>query len=273
MGISRPEFEYLRKFMREGSAIVLDEDKQYLAESRLAPLLIPEGFPSVQKLLERMRGGSSSPLHRKVLDAMTNNETWFYRDLAPYDALRTEILPQIIKRREVERRLNIWSAASSSGQEAYSLSMLLLEHFPGLSSWKVQILATDISNAVLERAKRACYSKMEVNRGLPIHLLAKYFTRSGLEWQLSERVRSMVTFRLMNLAESWPDIGSIDVLMLRNVLIYFDVDMKRQILARVERVLSKDGVLFLGCAETTLNLSDRFERVQYGAVFCYRLCR
>lgn len=271
MGISRPEFDYLRKFMREGSAIVLDEDKEYLAESRLAPLLNSEGFPSVQKLLERMRSVSASPLHRKVLDAMTNNETWFFRDLAPYEALRTAILPEIIQRRATQRCLNIWSAASSSGQEAYSLSMLLLEHFPGLASWKVQILATDISNAVLDRARHGCYSKMEVNRGLPVQLLTKYFTRSGLDWALSDTVRRMVTFRQMNLAEAWPDIGTMDVVMLRNVLIYFDVDMKRKILARMERVLSPKGVLFLGCAETTLNLSERYERVQSGSVFCYRL--
>jgi chemotaxis protein methyltransferase CheR len=270
MGISVPEFEYLRKMMRESAAIVLDDDKQYLAESRLARLVGNEGFSSVQNLLEEMRVRRSSELHRKVLDAMTNNETWFFRDLEPFEALRAVVLPDLMQRRQAERRLTIWSAASSSGQEVYSTAMLIREHFPVLLSWDMTIIATDICGSILQRAQQGRYSQMEVNRGLPVQLLTKYFEQQGMEWQLSEKVRRMVSFRLMNLASAW-QMKATDVIFLRNVLIYFDVDSKRQILARVARILAPDGYLFLGCAETTLNLSDEFERVQCGKMFYYRL--
>jgi len=272
MSISVPDFDYLRKMMRDNAAIVLDEDKRYLAESRLACLVGKEGFPTVQKMLEEMRVRPSRDLHRKVLDAMTNNETWFFRDLEPFEALRTMIIPELIQRRQTERRLMIWSAASSSGQEAYSTAMLIREHFPGLLSWDLNIIGTDICGSMVQRARQARYSQLEVNRGLPVQLLTKYFEQDGLEWQLSENVRRMVTFRLMNLASTWSEMEPVDVIFLRNVLIYFDVDTKRQILARAGRTLAPDGYLFLGCAETTMNLSDKFERVQCGKIFCYRLC-
>ena len=270
MGISVPEFEYLRKMMRDNAAIILDDDKQYLAESRLASLLGKEGFPSVQKMLEQMRHTQSGELHRKVLDAMTNNETWFFRDLEPFEALRTKMLPELMQRRQTERKLAIWSAASSSGQEGYSIAMLLREHFPGLLSWDLKILATDICGSILERARQGHYSQLEVNRGLPIQLLAKYFQRDGLDWQLVDSVRRMVTFQLMNLARPWSNMPIFDIVFLRNVLIYFDVDQKKEILARMARTLAPDGYLFLGCAETTLNLSDDYDRVQCGKIFCYR---
>lgn len=273
MGIETSEFEYLRNFLHSGAAIVLDSDKQYLAESRLLPLLTSEGFRSVQEMLQALRLRPTSGLHGRVLDAMTNNETWFFRDLAPFETLRNVILPEVVQARSPERTLRIWSAASSSGQEVYSLAMLIRENFPGLMAWNLQLIATDISSSVLSRAERGRYSQMEVNRGLPAHLLAKYFVRDGLDWQLSPDIRRMVTFKRMNLAEAWLDIGPIDVMMLRNVLIYFDMDTKRQILARAQRVLRPDGYLFLGCAETTLNLSDSFERVQCGTGSCYRLRR
>ncbi|HYH00137.1 MAG TPA: protein-glutamate O-methyltransferase CheR [Terriglobales bacterium] len=271
MSIATPEFDYLRKFMREGTAILLDEDKQYLAESRLAPLIHNEGFSSVQALLEQMRTTRCSTLQRKVLDAMTNNETWFFRDLAPFEALRSTILPEIICRRSNERKLAIWSAACSSGQEPYSLAMLVLEHFPELCSWDFELTATDISLAILERAQRGRYTQLEVNRGLPARLLTKYFTQQGAEWQVADRVRRLVRFRNVNLAEPWPDLRKPDIVLLRNVLIYFGIDTKRQILDRVARHMCRDGYLFLGCAETTLNLSDSFERTPIGSSFCYRL--
>jgi chemotaxis protein methyltransferase CheR len=273
MGISIPEFEYLRKMMRDDAAIVLDEDKQYLAESRLASLLGKEGFPSVQKMLEELRHGRSGELHRKVLDAMTNNETWFFRDLEPFEALRTCILPELIQQRQGERRLAIWSAAASSGQEAYSVAILLREQFPGLLSWDLNIFGTDISSKILQRARQGKYSQLEVNRGLPAKILAKYFERDGLDWQLADTIRRMVTFQPINLAAPWREMRTVDVLFLRNVLIYFDVDQKRQILARVARTLAPDGYMFLGCAETTMNLSDEFERVPFGKIFCYRPCK
>ncbi len=271
MGIAVPEFEYLRRMMRNDAAIVIDEDKQYLAESRLMPLVSTEGYPSVQKMLEEMRTRPSGELHRKVLDAMTNNETWFFRDLDPFEALRTTIISDILQRRQTQRRLTIWSAAASTGQESFSIAMLIREHFPGLLAWDLKILATDISDRALQRARQGIFSQLEVNRGLPAQLLAKYFEQEGSEWRICSPIKSMVTFRRMNLAEPWFDLPCADIILLRNVLIYFDVEKKKEILARVVRALAPDGYLFLGCAETTLNLSDEFERVPCGRIFCYRL--
>lgn len=270
MGIGVPEFEYLRKMLREDAAIILDADKQYLAESRLTPLLSKEGFPSVQKMLEQMRERPSTELHKKVLDAMTNNETWFFRDADPFDAMRNTILPELIKARQTERKLTIWSAAASTGQEAYSIAMLIRDQFPGLLSWNLNITATDISDRVLQRAQDGLFTQLEVNRGLSANFLTKYFEQQGSEWKLSSSVRRMVTFRKMNLAEAWHCMNSADVIFLRNVLIYFDVETKRTILDRAARILAPDGYLFMGCAETTLNLSNAFERYQCGRMFCYR---
>lgn len=271
MGISTLEFEYLQKLMLEKAAIVLDDDKRYLAESRLTPLVGKEGFSSVQGLLAQMRTRHSQDLNRKVLDAMTNNETWFFRDADPFDGLRMTILGEVVKQRHAQRRIAIWSAASSSGQEAYSIAMLIREHFPGLLSWDLRILGTDISTEILRRARNGRYSQLEVNRGLPVQMLAKYFEQRGLEWELTPSIRGMVDFRQMNLAEHWPEMGKFDIIFLRNVLIYFDVETKRTILSRMARVIAPDGYLFMGCAETTLNLSDEFERVPCGRMFCYRL--
>ena len=271
MGIALPEFDYLRKMMRDDAAIVIDEDKQYLAESRLMPLVSAEGYSSVQKMLEVMRARPSGDLQRKVLDAMTNNETWFFRDIEPFEALKGTIIADLLARRQTQRRLTIWSAAASTGQESFSIAMLLREHFPGLLSWDLKLLATDISDRVLEKARQGSFTQIEVNRGLPAQLLAKYFEQEGTQWRISASIRRMVTFRRMNLAEPWLDLPQADVILLRNVLIYFDVEKKKEILARVARTLAPDGYLFLGCAETTLNLSEEFERVPCGKIFCYRL--
>ncbi len=271
MSISVPEFEYLRKVMRERMAIVLEADKQYLAESRLMPLMNREGFSSVQKMLEEMRYRPSGELHGKVLDAMTNNETWFFRDFEPFEVLRTTVLPEIVQRRQAEKKLTIWSAAASTGQEAFSIAMLIREHFPTLLSWDLGMLATDISDRALARAQQGVFSQLEVNRGLPAQLLVKYFEQVNLEWRISPTVRNMVSFQRMNLAEPWQNGSPVDVVFLRNVLIYFDVDTKKAILNRLVGRLSPRGYVFLGCAETMLNLSDDFERVQCGKVFCYRL--
>ena len=273
MSIEVAEFEYLRDLLRSGTAIVLDRDKEYLAESRLTSLLSAEGFVSVQQMLHNLRSRPASALHAKVIDAMTNNETWFFRDVAPFETLRTVIVPELTTARANERSLRLWSAACSTGQEIYSLAMLIRENFPWLLAWDLQLVATDICGNVLQRAQRGKYSQMEVNRGLPAQLLAKYFVRDGLDWQMRSEILRMASFRRMNLAEAWCDLGMMDVVMLRNVLIYFDVETKRQILSRVQRVLRPDGYLFLGCAETTLNLSDSFERVQCGTGSCYRLRR
>jgi len=270
MSISPVDFDYLRRLMRERTAIVLDAGKEYIAESRLANLVSQEGFASLTDLLQQLRSHSFNGLHRKVVNAMTNNETWFFRDVLPFQALKAKILPELMAARSVERTLRIWSAACSAGQEPYSIVMSLQENFPALRQWKVQVLATDICSSVLEKAQRGRYSQLEINRGLPAALLSRYFTRQGIEWELSKEIRERVEFRVMNLSESWPNLPSMDIIFLRNVLIYFDVEMKKSILSRVRSVLRSDGYMFMGGAETTLNLDDRFERVQYENTAYYR---
>lgn len=273
MGLDTAEFDYLCKFMQQHSAILIDPGKEYLVESRLTPLAYQEGMESAQKLLERLRREPANGLHRKVLDAMTNNETIFFRDAAPFGALRQAIIPELLGKRAAERKLSFWSAAASSGQEAYSLAMLVCEDFAGLPGWSVSILGTDISTAILNRARQGRYSQLEVNRGLPAKSLAKYFSREGLEWQLCGSIRQRVEFREMNLAEAWPALPQFDVIFLRNVLIYFSVEKKKEILRRVRSVLREDGLLFLGTAETTLNLDDGFERVPWENTSYYRIRR
>ena len=270
MSISPIEFDYLRKLMAEHTAIVLDAGKEYIAESRLAQLVAQEGFDSLRELIHELRNNSFDALHRKVVNAMTNNETWFFRDLLPFQALRTAVLPALIQARAAEQRLSIWCAACSSGQEPYSIAMLLRENFPELRNWTVRLLATDISTSVLERAQRGHYSQLEINRGLPANLLARYFTREGLDWVIADELRRSVEFSIFNLAEPWKEFPICDVVFVRNVLIYFDVPNKKAILGRMRRSLRPDGYLFLGGAETTFNLDERFERVQYETTAYYQ---
>ena len=271
MSLSLSEFDYLRNLVLQHSAISLDRANEYLAESRLAHVAIKEGQPSVGALLCDLRSKPFGPLHGRVLDAMTNNETWFFRDLHPFDMIRRVLLPDLIEKRKQSRTLNIWSAASSTGQEAYSLAMLVHEHFPELRNWRVRILGTDICSTVLNRARAGRYSQLEVNRGLPAPLLARYFRREGMDWVLQENIRKFVDFQPLNLSKPWPPLAPMDLIMLRNVLIYFDVPVKKQILSQVRRVLSPDGYIFLGCAESTINLDDNFERIAYEKTGCYRL--
>src|SRR6202012_3185504 len=203
-----------------------------------------------------------SGLHRKVLDAMANNETWFFRDCNCFAALTEFVLPELMKRRSQERKVSIWSAACSSGQEPYSIAMALREQFL-LPGWTFPIVATDFCTTILERARQGVYRQMEVNRGLPARLLTRYFTQQGLHWQLKQEILSMVTLQCLNIAEPWEKtMAPVELLLLRNVLIYFDVPTRKEILARVRQVLRPDGFLFLGCAETTLNLDKGFEPVR-----------
>lgn len=269
MGIAVQQFDYLRKLVKDHSAIVIDQDKEYLAESRLAPIALETACSSVDDLLIRLRTEPFQEVHGKVLEAMTNNETWFFRDLGPFQALEKRIIPELLKRRSVERRIRFWSAAASSGQEPYSIAMLLNSQF-ALPGWAYDIHATDISSAILERARLGRYSQMEVNRGLPAVLLARYFHQHGLHWDLDAAIKRMVTFATLNLAQNWPELESYDVIFLRNVLIYFDLDTRRQILARARKALNPDGFLILGCAESLLNLRTSFERFAFGGTTYYR---
>jgi len=270
MSFSPATFAYLSQMVRDHSAIVLDETKAYLLESRLSPLVYSEGIRDIDELAFRLRDDRFSPLRRKVLDAMTNNETWFFRDLYPFDALKAVVLPQLLRDRASERGLSIWSAACSSGQEIYSVAMLIRENFPSLLNWRLMLLGTDISEAILQRARAGIYSQLDVNRGLPAILLAKYFQQVGHEWRLKKNILEMAGFRSINLSSPWPPLGKFDVVFLRNVLIYFSLDVRREILARIRQVVRPGGVLFLGAAETTLNLDDSYERVPFQRTYFYR---
>lgn len=264
-------FDFISNFVRDKSAIVLDPGKAYLIESRLAPVARENSLASLAELAAALKKPGNRELSRQVIDAMTTNESSFFRDLHPFDALKTSIIPELIEKRSKERALNIWSNACSSGQEVYSIAMLLRENFPALGGWKVRLIASDLSSAILKKAQEGIFNQTEVNRGLPMPLLLKYFTKSGLQWQIKEDIRKSIEFREVNLVESWPaTLPPMDIVFLRNVLIYFSQETKTAILNKVHRILRPDGSLFLGGAETTMNLNTSFVRLQIGKASCYR---
>jgi chemotaxis protein methyltransferase CheR len=271
MTITDADFEYISSVVRAESAIVLERGKEYLVESRLLPVAKESGHAGVAELVHHLRRAPMGPLRGQVIEAMTTNETSFFRDVHPFQALSDTVLPELVEARRCERALNVWCAASSSGQEPYSIAMLLTDALAGQVGWQVRLLATDISQRMLDRTRAGLYSQLEVNRGLPAQRLVRHFTRSGTHWQVNDDLRRMVDCRLLNLDAPWPALPTMDVIFLRNVLIYFDIPTKQRILARVRSVLRPDGYLFLGGAETTLNLDAAFDRVQIGRAPAYRL--
>ena len=265
------DFHYLSELMHERAAIVLEPGKEYLALSRLDPVAREAGVPSVSALVELLRGEEvSSALHEQVVDALTTNETTFFRDFNPFESLRTTVLPELIERKRRSRNLTMWSAGCSTGQEPYSLAMAIREHFPELLSWHLTILGTDISASVLDRARRGRYGQLEVNRGLPANLLVRHFTRAGMEWEIEEPIRRMVRFQRQNLVDVWPVMPPFDLVLMRNVMIYFDVDTKRRVLRRLLGQLAPHGYLLLGASETTFNISDDYDRHLIGRTAWYR---
>jgi chemotaxis protein methyltransferase CheR len=269
MTITASEFGYIRDLVRDRAAIVLEDGKEYLVSARLAPVARQEGVTSIGELVGRLRTKPHGPLHSAVIEAMTTNETSFFRDPAVFEGLRATIIPELIKARGTARRLDIWSAAASTGQESYSIAMMLREHFPELRAWTTHILGTDINEQVLNKARQARYTQFEVNRGLPAPMLARWFARQGAEWQLDKQVSSDVDFRPLNLIA--PGMFPVsDLIMLRNVLIYFNDDTKRQILAKARAALRPGGFLVLGSSESPLLLQEGFQRVEIGRASCYR---
>jgi chemotaxis protein methyltransferase CheR len=271
MTIGAGEFDYIRKLVRERSAIVLEPGKEYLAESRLMPVAREAGCESLEALVEKIRADRSGGLERRVIEAMTTNETTFFRDVHPFEALRSAVLPELLESRATERRLHIWCGASSSGQEPYSIAMVLRERWPVLGDWKIRVVASDLSREMLDRTREGRYSQLEVNRGLPAPMLVKWFEKQGTTWQVKPELRAMLELQEMNLAGPWPTLPTFDVVFMRNVLIYFDIETKQAILAKVRRLLRPDGWLFLGGAETTINLDAGFERMPVGKATAYRL--
>jgi chemotaxis protein methyltransferase CheR len=251
------DYEFLRKLLKERSGLDLSSDKQYLVESRLIPLARRGGLPGIAELVAKLKGGADA-LTSEVVEAMTTNETFFFRDRIPFDHLRETILPALVQARASRRSLRIWCAASSTGQEPYSVAMCVKE-FAALAGWRVEILATDLSQEVLEKSKAGIYSQFEVQRGLPIQLLVKYFMQTGELWQLNADIRAMVQHRQLNLLQDFSQLGTFDVIFCRNVLIYFDQDTKVGVFDRLSRMLEPDGVLLLGAAESVVGISDAFK--------------
>ncbi len=273
--VSDTDFRFIRDLVRERSGIVLGSDKHYLVETRLANLVESAKLASISDLVQNLRR-REGVLQREVVELMVTNETYFFRDVVPFEALHQVVIPSLAEARRKARSLNFWSAACSTGQEPYSIAMLLCEEFQRLSAWDIRIIASDISRQVLKRAHEARYTAYEVGRGLQPHLLAKYFQAKEGEpgdWTLRDKVRGMVAFHELNLLGDWPALPTMDVVFLRNVLIYLDASEKRRLLGRVRQLLAPDGFLFLGGAETTLNLDDHFERVLIERAGCYRLRR
>lgn len=267
MGCSDSDYEYLRNLVHSESANLIDPSRNSLFERRLAEVTQLAGAQNLEELVGILRADRPAHLHRAVAEAMTVNETSFFRDAKPFDAIRTVVLPRLIAARRKERKLRIWSAASSTGQEAYSVAILLAESYPELATWDVKIVGTDISRGIVAYARQARYRRMEVNRGLPARLLAKYFSRSGDDWEVCEKVRALCEFRVMNLSEPGPAQPRFDLILLRNVLLYFPKRDRNRLFDFVYRQMRPDGYLILGNSEQAEDSTTAF-RTEF-AQECY----
>lgn len=253
------EFDYLRSYLKQQSGLVLTAEKQYLIESRLLPVARKAGLASLSALVAKMREPGQATICEAVVEAMTTNESFFFRDKTPFEHFVDTMLPKMLEARARDRRIRIWCAAASTGQEPYSLAMCLKEAEAKLAGWRVEIVGTDLSNEVLDKAKAGVYSQFEVQRGLPINHLLKYFTQNGDTWQISSQLRSMVSYRKLNLLENFSSLGQFDIGFCRNVPIYFDNQTKIDILGRISKMMPADGFLVLGAAETVVGLTDAFK--------------
>jgi chemotaxis protein methyltransferase CheR len=269
MSLEHFAFERVQRLIYSHAGIVLETGKEYLVEARLAPIARNCGLARVDDLIAQL--DTKPDLAIQVVEAMTTNETSFFRDYRPFELIRKELIPELIRKREDRRTLNIWCAACSSGQEPYSIAMLVRDNFPQLASWSVRIFATDISSVILERARGARFSQLEVNRGLGAAQLVKHFQRVGLQWELKSDLKDMVSFAQLNLTASWPILPIFDLVFLRNVMIYFDMETKRKVLAKLCERVAQDGYIFLGGGESTLNIETKLERVEFESAGCYRI--
>ncbi|OUL23717.1 protein-glutamate O-methyltransferase CheR [Nostoc sp. 106C] len=270
-GVSTSDFQFLRELVYNHSAVVLYADKTYLAELYLQPIAELAEFASIADLVSYLRTQPFSSLHSQVIESLVTNETSFFRDTQPFEALKKVVLPELIAKRTIERSLNIWCAACSNGQEPYSIAMLIREHFPMLANWSFKLIASDFSHKVLAKARQGRYNQLEIQRGLPKNFRDRYFQQIDHDWQINDEILQMVEFRQINLVQSWSSLPKSDVIFLRNVLIYFDIPTKKALLKKIKQQLNPDGYLFLGNAETTIHLDTSFERVQFDKAICYRL--
>ncbi len=256
------DFDMFSTLLKQRSGLVLTKDKAYLLESRLMPVARKWNMKGLEDLAQIVRARKEEALLRDITEAMTTNESSFFRDQKPFDMFKQLVLPKLLEARSARRQIRIWSAACSSGQEAYSLAMLLQEEAPRLSGWKIEIIGTDISAEMVERCKTGVYTQFEVQRGLPITMLVKNFKQNGDKWQISPQIRQMASFREFNLLGDLTPLGQFDVVFCRNVLIYFDQVTKGKVLEQISRVMPADAVLYLGGAETVLGITDRFKPLE-----------
>jgi chemotaxis protein methyltransferase CheR len=264
------DFSFIAGFLREKSGLIVTPDKTYLIESRLSPIARECGLTDVVQVIEAVRRDPSSKLARAVVYAMTTNETMFFRDAHPFETMRKVLFPKLMERRAVKKVLRIWSAASSSGQEPYSVAMLLKEYFP-IDGWYINIVGTDINPAMLERARDGYYSGFEVQRGMPIQYLMKYFDQLGDRWRIKTEIREMVEFRLLDLLGDFSALGSFDIVLCRNVLIYFDQPSKSKVMNAISAQLAPDGVFMLGGSESVYGLCDKYTDVpNLRGVYCLK---
>ncbi len=255
------EYDFLRKLLKERSGLVLSAEKHYLLESRLLPVARKHGLAGLSELVQKLRSPGAEPLTVYVVEAMTTNESFFFRDKLPFEHFQNLMIPHLVTARAVQKRIRIWCAAAASGQEPYSLAMILKEMGSKLAGFRIEIIATDLSNEILEKAKSGLYSQFEVQRGLPIQMLVKNFTQVGEMWQVSPDIRAMVQFRTLNLLNDFSHLGTLDVVFCRNVLIYFDEKTKIDVINRIAKITAPDGFLSLGAAETVVGLTDSFKSV------------
>ncbi len=270
MPLAPAEFDFVRRVVAERAGIVLSSTQGYLVESKLNSVVQNSGLHSIEELMIDLRRGAASRLRERVAEAMTINETSFFRDIHPFEALRSTVIPALIAARKSERKLSLGCAASSSGQEPYTLAIVLAEYFPELADWNVKILATDLSDEMLVRSREGIYTQFEVNRGLHARLLLKYFDRKGADWQVREPLRKLVEFRKLNLTMPWPALPLFDFISIRNVLIYFDNASKQTIFEQIRSHIRTDGYLLLGGSETLLGLSVAFGRQEVDKSIFYR---
>lgn len=268
--IAAADFEYISQLVKAEAAISLEKGKEYLVESRLDPIAKSLDYQDISALVAQLRKDKERKLIRTIVESLTTHETSFFRDNEPFEALKNSVFPKLIEIQKNTKELTIWCGAASSGQEPYSMCILIKEHFPELLGWKLRFVASDISNAILAKAKSGVYSQVEVNRGLPVKYLVKYFEKNGQDWCVKSELKNMVEYFEQNLLHPFSKVTSVDLMMLRNVLIYFDVETKKQILGKIRQVLKPHGCIFLGTAETTINIDENFERIPFGKTSYYQ---
>jgi chemotaxis protein methyltransferase CheR len=255
------DYDFLCKLLKGRSGLMLSADKHYLVESRLLPVARKAGLGSLSELVLKLKGANAEALTIDVVEAMTTNESFFFRDKIPFDSFRNVIMPALLTARATQRRIRIWCAAASSGQEPYSLAMILKDMAGQIAGYRIEIVATDLSLEILEKAKSGIYSQFEVQRGLPVNYLVKYFTQVGEMWQVSQDIKAMIQYRPLNLLQDFSILGQMDVVFCRNVLIYFEQQTKIDVLNRICKLMPADGFLTLGAAETVIGLTDTFKAI------------